>query len=132
MRNKPKTLVRVGAFNEDLGDVVNKFDENIFPIPFGLGNTVKYGLFNEKESYLLMVSQQKEKLKFRGYNVVLSITSYSEERNKQIAREFENSTGPDLNVKVPDFLKETTEFLEMGFKVFEKDPKRAMEALSKL
>jgi hypothetical protein len=130
-QNIPRTLVRVGAFNGSLEGAVRNFSEKLLPIPLGLGNTVKYGLFKEaEESYLLMVFQQKEKLLTpAGYNVMLTVTSYSDGRNQEVARQFEGETGLELNLEVPEPIKRNSEMMNMSFQVFEKNPEAAMSVL---
>lgn len=127
----PETLVRVGIFNKSLEDTVKKFREPLINVKLGLGNTVKYATFNETEGpYLLMVSQQKDKLVAPlGYNVILTITSYSNLRNKELSDQFERETGINLNLEVPEQLKEQFSIMNMSFQVFEKNPKVAMGVL---
>lgn len=127
----PQTLVRVGRFDNPLEEAVKGFKEHLEPVPFGLGNTVKYATFKEaEESYLLMVSQQKGRLvNPAGYNVILTITSYSEQRNQQVSKQFEDETGIPLTVDVPKRLKRSLSMMGMSFKVFEKNPQAAMAAL---
>ncbi|MEM3074637.1 MAG: hypothetical protein QW727_01705 [Candidatus Pacearchaeota archaeon] len=127
----PQTLVRVGAFKGSLEGAIRSFSEKLLPIPLGLGNTVKYGLFKEtEEPYLLMVSQQKDRLvNSAGYNVILTVTSYSEQRSRQVAEQFERETEIDLNLEVPEWLKRNSVMIGMSFQVFEKNPRAAMDVL---
>ncbi len=96
-----------------------------------MGNTVKYATFKEaEEPYLLMVSQQKDKLvTAAGYNVMLTVTSYSDSRNRQVADQFEEETGMDLSVDVPEQLRKQSALMGMSFQVFEKNPRGAMAVL---
>ena len=127
----PQTLVRVGAFRGLLEEAIRSFSETLLPIRLGLGNTVKYGLFKEiEEPYLLIVSQQKERvLNPAGYNVILTVTSYSEKRNQEIAIQFEGETGLDLGLEVSEYLRRNFELMNGSFPVFEKNPKTAMDVL---
>ena len=103
----PQTLVRLGRFYNSLDDAVNRCAEPLVNVPVGLGNTVKYAIFKEaKEPYLLMVSQQKDKLlAATGHNVLLTVTSYLDTRNRQVADQFEKETGIDLSIEVPEQFK---------------------------
>jgi len=127
----PQTLVRVGRHDNALEEAIRKFKEPLINIPVGLGNTVKYATFKEaEEPYLLMVSQQKDRLvNSAGYNVILTVTSYSELRNQQVAEQFERETKMDLNVEVPEWLKRNLGMMGISFQVFEKYPKAAMDVL---
>jgi hypothetical protein len=127
----PQTLVRVGAFKGSLEGAIRSFSEILLPIPLGLGNTVKYGLFKESEEpYLLMVSQQREQLLTpAGYNVILTVTCYSDKRNQEVANQFEWETGLDLDLEVPEFLKRNFVLMNKSFEVFEKNPRAAMNFL---
>lgn len=130
-QNIPQTLVRVGRFDNPLEEAVRGFGESLEPVPIGLGNTVKYATFKEAtEPYLLMVSQQKERLvNSAGYNVILTVTSYSDKRNQQVAEQFEKETHIDLGIEVPEWLKRNTSMMNMSFQVFEKNPQAAMAVL---
>ncbi len=127
----PQTFVRVGAFRGSLEGAIRSFSEKLLPIPLGLGNTVKYGLFKEtEEPYLLIVSQQKEQLlNPAGYNVILTVTSYSEKRNQEVARQFEGETGLDLGLEVPEYLRRNFEVMNRSFPIVEKNPRVAMDVL---
>ncbi len=130
-QNIPQTLVRVGRFDNPLEEAVRSFGESLEPVPIGLGNTVKYATFKEAaEPYLLMVSQQKDRLVSpSGYNVILTVTSYSEQRSQQVAEQFERETEIDLNVDVPEWLKRNSAMMGISFQVFEKNPQAAMAVL---
>lgn len=127
----PQTLVRVGKYDNPLEEAVKRFREPLTSVLVGLGNTVKYAIFKEAEKpYLLMISQQKDKLlTSAGYNVMLTVTSYSDLRNQEVAKQFENETGIDLNIEVPELLKRNSEMMNLSFQVFEKNPQVAMVVL---
>ena len=77
-----------------------------------------------------MVSQQKDKLVTAvGYNVILTVTSYLDLRNQQVADQFEKETQIDLSIDVPEWLKRNSSMIGMSFRVFEKHPKAAMDVL---
>ena len=128
---KTKTLTRAGKFDNQLEEAVKGFTEPLTKVQVGLGNTVKYAMFKQDaEPYLLMVSQQIDRLvNSFGYNTILTLTSYSDERNKQVAEQFEKETGINLNVKIPEQLKRHFPLMGMTFQAFEKNPKAAMEFL---
>ncbi len=127
----PKILVRLGRYDNSLEEAVKKFSEPLTSVRLGLGNTVKYATFKEsEESYLLMISQQKDKIVTAvGYNVILTIISYSDLRNKQVADQFERETEIDLSVDVPEQIIELYDFMGIFFQAFEKQPKAAMGIL---
>jgi|SRR3989344_5067296 len=127
----PQTLVRVGRYDNPLEEAVRKFKEPLTNIPVGLGNTIKYATFKESEEpYLLIVSQQKDKLvTAAGYNVMLTVTSYSNSRNQQVANQFERETGIDLSIDVPEQIRRQSVLIGISFQVFEKHPKAAMNVL---
>ena len=77
-----------------------------------------------------MVSQQRDRQTTSfGYNVLLTVTSYSDSRNQQVADKFENETGIDLSIDVPEPLKRQFAMMGLSFQVFEKNPKEAMAIL---
>lgn len=128
-----KTLVKAGLYDNPLEKAVNNFPEQLKKVSVGLGNTIKYATFKDAgEPYLLMVSQQKDKLVSpAGYNVLLTITSYSDSRNHEIADQFEKETGINLDIEVSEQLKRFYEMIGMSFKFFEKDPKKVMDILTR-
>ena len=130
-QNIPQTLVRVGRFDNSLEEAVRGFGESLESIPIGLGNTIKYVIFKEAtKPYLLIVSQQKKRLvSSPGYNVILTVTSYSNSRNQQVAEQFEKETHIDLDVEVPEWLKRNSVIINRSFQVFEKNPQAAMNVL---
>ncbi len=132
--SEPTTLVKVGVFNGTLEESVKKFHPLIQPISFGLGNTNKYGIFeNTEHPYLFIIAQQKQKiLSPEGYNTSLSITSYNEKRNLRLAKKFRNLSGIELNIEVPEWFKQNAEVLNQAFEIFEKHPLDAMRFLSNL
>ena len=125
---EPETLTRMGVFNRDLGEAVKKFSERLVYLPAGLGNTNKYILFKEEnDPYLLIASQQKDKiLSPSGYNTILTITSYSDKFNQEVAGKFEKETEIKLNAQVPDSWKAFYQYMNLAFQAFEKNPKAAM------
>jgi hypothetical protein len=131
MNKVPQVLVRVGRFDNSLEDAVKKCTEPLTRARFGLGNTIKYAIFKESaEPYFLMVSQQKERIvNPMGYNVILTVASYSDSRNQQVASQFEKETGMNLGISVPDFLKKGAAIIGRSFQAFEKNPEEAMSVL---
>jgi len=127
----PETLVRYGRYDSSLADAVGKCHQPLVPITSELGNTIQYAFFQDgREPYLLMMSQQKDRLVGPlGYNVVLTITSYSDKTNSQVADRFERETAIKLNIRVPEELKSNFTLMGLIFPLFEKNPREAMEAL---
>jgi len=120
----PQTLVRLGVLDSSLEGAVRNSREDLIQMKGGLGNSVKYGLLKEgDEPYLLMISQQRDILKSpAGYKVVLTITSYSDERNQDVAREFEGDTNLDLGLEVPELLQRQYNVCNMLFPIYEEIP----------
>lgn len=129
---KSQTLVRVGRYDNPLEEAVKRFSEPLQPALMGLGNIVKYATFKEgADPYLLIVSQQKYSLMTTtSYNTILSVTSYSEKMNQDIAKKFEDETGMNLNMYVPEPLRIIFAMMDLSFKAFEKNPKAAMAYLT--
>lgn len=127
----PQTLVRAGRYDISLEEAVKRFREPLTSVPLGLGNTVKYATFKKaEEPYLLMVSQQKDKIvTAAGYNVMLTVTSYSDSINQLVADQFERETKIDLNIEVPEQIRRHFALMGMYLQVFEKYPKEAMDIL---
>lgn len=127
----PQTLVKVGKYDSPLEVAVRNFSEQLEHISFGLGNTVKYVMFKEtEEPYLLMVSQQKDRLVTPpGYNLILTVTSYSDVRNQEIAQQFSKQTGIPLDINIPEQLKKHFAMMNLTFSAFEKNPREAISIL---
>ena len=126
-----QTLVRIGRYDSSLEEAVKRFREPLTNVTVGLGNTVKYATFKEGEgSYLLMVSQQKDQLfTTLGYNVMLTVTSYSDLRNKEIAKILETEKEMNLDLSVSERLKKNCALIGLSFTVFEQNPNEAMAFL---
>ncbi len=127
----PQTLVKLGKYDSPLEVAVRNFSEQLEHISFGLGNTVKYVMFKEaEEPYLLMVSQQKDRLVTPpGYNLILTVTSYLGVRNQEIAQQFSKQTGIPLDVNTPKQLKKQFAMMNLTFSAFEKNPIEAIAIL---
>ncbi len=125
----PQTLVQAARFDHSLEEALRGFQEPLQQIHQLLGNANKYGLFKQdREPYLLIVSQQRDKsLSFPEYNVLLSVTSRSASRNQQVAEQFRMQTGIVFAVPVPDWLQKHFELCNYSFLTFEKDPKTARD-----
>jgi len=129
----PQTLVRLGRFDGPLEEAAGKFREPLAPILLSLGNTVQYAFFKACENpYFLMVSQSIDKMTIPpGYNTILTVTSHSDERNREVAGRFESETGLCPNLNVPGLLQSQLNDTGECFKVFEKEPYAAMRFLRK-
>jgi len=125
------TLVKAGEFNSSLEEAVKKFRDKLEPVTVGLGNTVKFAIFKESaEPYFLMIAQQKDKIiNEYGYNVSMNITSYSDDKNEQLYRDFISDTGMSLDITPPSILTAGMGMWNMCFSIFEKNPKKAMVIL---
>jgi hypothetical protein len=130
----PKTLLKTGIFHGDLEKAVKKFNPNVEYLDKGLGNTVKYGCFeNTKDPYLFIISQQKDEIVNKaGFNTCLSIISYEEKTNLKIFKEFTEASKITLNVMPPEWLLGF--FMLYGpqtFLRFEENPEFAMSLLKR-
>lgn len=129
--NNPETLLKFGFIEDSLEEAVKKYPEKLEYIIMGIGAAHKYAVFNEKEKYLLIVSQQKNRILNSTdgvpYNTQLTITSRSDSLNQRIYNKFEQETG--LRFK-SEFLNQSTIAhiaMNYAFEVFEKNPEVAME-----
>jgi len=119
---RPQTLVRIATFQGDLEEAAMSFDKQMFKMGFGLGNTFKYARFYRgREPCLVMVSQAKPWFESEDYNSIFSVTSYSNERNERMVKEFEDRTGIRYR-RVPVRLRRLFESLTDIFQVVEKNP----------
>jgi len=131
MKTLPQTLVRVGRFDKPLKDAATRSHERLEPAKFGLGNTTKYATFSQgSPHYLLMVSQQKAKVRTAaGYNVILTVTSRSDEQNKEVVDRFESETKIPLDLSVPRALQLQMTMMGASFQAFESSPREARAVL---
>jgi hypothetical protein len=128
----PKTLTKVAVLYDDLESRVKKFSKEAKPVAVGFGNTLKYGLYNENPPYLMMVSQQKDKiLNAQGYNLILTITSDSDNLNNQIYEDFRQKTNMELR-EASESLAEMMQAVGVSFVVFKKYGQKAMDVLAGL
>ena len=128
----PKTLVKVGIFIRDLEKALMKFDSEIQQVPIGFIDMYKYVIYKEKPApYFLMISQRQE-ITFEEYNVLLTITSDSDELNQKIYEEFRQKTGISLrDVLAPSSLG--TELMGISFLAYKKRGEKSfMDFLKKL
>lgn len=128
----PITLTKVAVYNGDLAEAARSYRQECEEISWGLGNTRKFGLFEENPAYLLMVSQQKDKkVNEMGYNFILTITSDSGELNEERFREFMGRTRISFKPAVKS-LEDMMQNLGMTFLVFKQHGKKAMEVLKNM
>lgn len=125
------TYVRAARFDNPLEEAVKGFSEELTNVTTGLGNTVKYSFFKKSdEPYLLMVSQQKDRVpNAAGYNVLVTVTSFSDLLDQHIAEKFQREIGILLNISVPESIKKHFELMNLSFPVFLDNPEAAMAAL---
>ncbi|HLD37000.1 MAG TPA: hypothetical protein VJA86_00210 [Candidatus Nanoarchaeia archaeon] len=131
--NIPQTLTRVGIFEDELGSVAGNYSEELTRINVGAKDVKKYGPYSENPGYLIIVSRQADGLLTHpGYNVILTVTSESNETNAQVACEFEQKTGINLR-EVPKSLERMMQICyEISFLTFKQHGKKAMDILKSL
>jgi len=101
--NITTTLIRLGIFNEDLEERLSKFSNNFYIGSIDHGTIANHILFNQNEVYSLIISQKKIRLYLPGeHNLILSVTSYSDNQNQQIYDEFSEKIGINLDIPVPE------------------------------
>ena len=130
----PITVVRIGVFsgsNAEFGRAVKRYDQRAEELKVGLGNTVKFGLYDpSREPYLLIVSHQiKGELSPYGHNTTLTVTSDSESRARVIAAQFEEKAELALR-DAPSQLVEMMQGAGLSFIVFKKHGSDAMRVLT--
>ncbi len=128
-----QTLTKVGISEDELGSVVRNYSKELTIINVGAKDVKKYGLYSENPEYLLIASRQADGLLTHpGYNVILTVTSESNETNAQIAHEFEQKTGIDLR-EAPKGLERIMQICyEISFPVFKQNGKKAMDILKNI
>ncbi len=129
--DKPRTLARIGKFDGFFGESVRRFREPIVRVLFDLGETLNYASFRKgKNPYFLMASQNIGGGAFSlGHNVVLTVTSYSDEWNERVADGFDSDTGISLSKCHPEDLRDYCNHMQACFKMLEKNPNMAREIL---
>ena len=102
-KDMPQTLVRTGVFYDNIEDLIGYCILDFISAPSRLGNSKIYISFNPSGNpYLMIVSQQIDrKLNLYGYNVSLTVTSFSRKRNNELADQFEAETGIELKLRTP-------------------------------
>jgi len=126
-----ETLVKIGVLNDDLRDAVRKYHEELEKGKSVLGVAVQYVVFNPSDNqtpYLLIVSQSKDRSIHHqlGHNCILTVTSYSDSVNKEVATGFERETGISLDLTVPNCFRRAYQSLNSLLYDFENDPDLAM------
>ncbi len=119
-----------------MGEAVKKSHEALQRGISILGNTVQYVAFNDggaRGSYLLIVSQEKQRIKHPqfGHNIILTATSYYDYVNNDVADSFKKETGIDLSLNVPPAFNEMYQQLGLTFRGFERNPEWAMRILTR-
>ena len=91
------TLTRVSKVDEDLEEITNSSGIDFSEFPVGDPLNKKYVFLNKEDSYAIIVSKNLEGVHPKyGYNLILTITSYSSEQNEKVARKFGKKTGVKL------------------------------------
>lgn len=128
----PSTLTRVSMFMGDLEKATRIFSPRFRPIMSLLGNTVKYGLYEENpDPRLIIVSQQIDlQVAPEGYTLIFTVGSDSQDLNERTARSFQNLTGILLK-EAPEWLARQNNWgITPAYMIFKKYGSQAMESLS--
>jgi hypothetical protein len=129
----PITLARVALFNGDLERAAQAFNPQCVKLEIGLGNSVKYALYQqETRPYLLMVSQQTKKeitvVQGVSYDCILTVSSRYSDLNAEMAREFQAKSGIDFR-DAPSKFAEFMQGVGLSLIVFERHGQKAMDIL---
>ena len=103
--NIPITLTKVSKIDRNLGETVKSSNINFFELSLGDPLNKKYTYLDKKDKYMIMVSKNQEGVNpDYGYNLILTITSYSNKQNEDIANNFQDETEIELK-KAPESLE---------------------------
>jgi len=112
---KAKTLYRCGKEDIDLERAV-KGMPGFLKIPVGLKGTLKYAKFGDNKEYMIMISRQTDgSLSPAGHNTSLTVTSYSDKLNREVAEEFERKLGISLDLDPPKGMENILELMNHAF-----------------
>ena len=127
--DEPKTLIRTGRFDGSFISRVRGFREPLTRVLFDFGETINFARFRHRNPYFLVVSQHIGERTDMGPNIVLTVTSYLDERNNLVADRFEIDTGIRLRRGAPESLRGYCKRMIEGFKALERDQQAAMYIL---
>ena len=102
---EPRILSRVESVDEELGEITKRSGYEFIRIPIGDILNEKYAHLDPDRKYAIMVSSNLVDDNSRDYNFILTITSRSNDVNKQVLDNFSKKTGVDLRMSLSDLAK---------------------------
>lgn len=117
---EPNVFLARGSLETPLEEAVKSFAIPLAPLHTPKRDAIKYGNFDQENPCLFIACQSKDSTKFP--NLVLTIASYSEERNGSLLYSFQTATGARLDKRFPNLVeRELARGAIYNFRVFEKD-----------
>ncbi len=131
MIKEVSTLCRAVLIDESIHSLVGRLNPSMISTMSEIGNSFQYAYFEPNNPYLLMLSQSLDKSKGpSGGNTLLTVNSYSNERNVQVLRRVEEQSDVEFNLELPRAFRELYESGgRIVFPVFVVHPERAMKFL---
>jgi len=129
----PNTLTRVSLFMGDLEREARKFSPKFRPLASILGNTVKYGFYEESPDPRLIIVSQQMDLQHSpgGYTLMLTVSSDSQRVNERTAISFQDTTGIPLS-EAPEWIATQNNLgITPAYLIFKKYGPRAMDVLAR-
>ena len=94
--NIPITLIKVSKMHMDFGEVIKSSNLSFVKSPIGSPLNEKYACLKE-DDYIVVASKNLKGVNLKyGFNLILTVTSYSNEQNEKIANDFQDETGIEL------------------------------------
>ncbi len=80
----------------DFGEVIKSSNLSFVKSPIGSPLNEKYACLKE-DDYIVVASKNLKGVNLKyGFNLILTVTSYSNEQNEKIANDFQDETGIEL------------------------------------
>src|SRR3989338_3317544 len=102
-----RTLVKSARFDSLLELCIRKLPHPVHRIGLGVGNVCKYLVYDSGQNPFILIAAQQKDINVttpQGYNLTLSVTSYADAQNQELAEQFSRETGVEFNVKPPTSL----------------------------
>jgi len=129
-RQKARTLTKIAISRRELGEIVKRFSPEFQRAISFLVNTVQFWTYNKRQKYLMGVSQQVHKMIApAGYNIIVTITSSSEEQNRQIAENFQRAAEIELK-EASRGLSEHMNYLNQVYPICVNHPDQAIRVIT--
>lgn len=124
MTDRARTLVKTARFDRSLAEAIMHSRHDVYSLGLELGNAIKYASYETgTHPFLLMVSQQADRSPSpRGYNAIVSATSYNDLQNQLLVEGLSRDTGIDFALEPPRALVEMMSGIDTLFPAFVRDP----------